>query len=119
MSKPPKTKVIEPSSPSGLPGWPIEKVSKEELAQRYPDQVMSDEKALKLHCPSCKAQLSLEVPVRFTAMDVSGNDAAVAEIVKAARAKLDAEPYASGTPYDPRAEAATRALEAALKPFEG
>lgn len=43
----------------------------------------------------------------------------VAELVKAARAKLDAEPYASGTPYDPRAEAATRALEAALKPFEG
>lgn len=43
----------------------------------------------------------------------------VGKLVKAARAKLDAEPYASGTPYDPRAEAATRALEAALKPFEG
>ena len=76
----PKVTRIEPSEPSPLPGWPIEKVTRAELAKRYP--------------------ASDPTVYRTSGTDVLVKASDVAALVKAARAVVTEGDAFGGAQYD-------------------
>lgn len=128
----PKVTRIVPSEPSGLPGWPIEKVSREELAERFAP--LGETSPGLDHLVSEMEETIQNLEARLDAQDIEldalrGKEPQLAgysafrELVKAARELVERVDDAPSLTLEPKRQCVECGLwvdgvRAALKPFE-